>query len=455
MGSVALGGSFSGLDFYAPSTSSSSTNITYSSEASTLVIRSASSSTITPLAQTEQGGSIEAVCFLPGQGGANGTVFVGGKFEELGGVKSRNVARVDVATGVVSSLGAGGVEGDSIYALYCDESTSIVWIGGELTTPVGEASSSSSSSYGGGVLQYLPSSDTFTPAPFTGLSSGSVQSISPSPSNSSLLFTGSFSLAYSGSSNLTSSTNSSSNSTTQFSPSGLPLSNVTILSSGATAFSSTLSPIPLLGAGVLIDAEPTTTLEGYTEPSVLFCPTGDDGINHTWLGRENGIAQINVQVYRAITASGIRVGNTFVNGRGTSAFRFVSSLLFPSHFPHSCLVSSPRAKKSSPSFFLVRIYHSFVSVPDNTLLSLSYLDPATGTTQTCSTSCPLSLNSSIPFQDFLFADGGRDLTGFQITLLEWREEGPGLHLLELLSDGKSLNSFELAPSPSFLPLSKS
>lgn len=320
MGSVALGGSFSGLDFYSPS-SASSTNVTYSSSQSTLVLRRGDSSDVVPLAQTEDGGRIEAVCYLAGPNGSNGTVFVGGSFAELGGVQSRNVAKVDLSSGVVSKLGDGGVQGD-VLALYCDPTDGgVVWIGGEVTQPIGQESSASAS-YGGAVLQYKPASDSFSPAPFSGLPSGSVQSISPSSStdsSSSLLFTGSFDLAYAGS-NQTSASLNSSKPTTKFSPTGLPLSNVTVYSPGATPFSSTLSPIPLLGPGVLVDASPTTVLEGYTDPSVLFCQTGPDGINHSWLGRDQGISQVNVQIYRAVTASGVRIGNTFVNGRGTSAF---------------------------------------------------------------------------------------------------------------------------------------
>lgn len=105
------------------------------------------------------------------------------------------------------------------------------------------------------------------------------------------------------------------------------------------------------------------------------------------------------------------------------------------------------AAASQSNVLIILCFISFVSVPDNTVMTLSYRNPSTGATETCSDSCPLSLDSSIPFQDFLFADGGRELTGFQLTLLKWREEGPGLHLIELLSDGERLSwSSLLAPA---------
>lgn len=74
------------------------------------------------------------------------------------------------------------------------------------------------------------------------------------------------------------------------------------------------------------------------------------------------------------------------------------------------------------------------SLPDNTLQTLSYRDPKTGQTQTCSDPCPLSGDSSILYQDFLFANSV-NLTGVQIKLSGWSGDGPGLHILQLLSSG--------------------
>lgn len=74
------------------------------------------------------------------------------------------------------------------------------------------------------------------------------------------------------------------------------------------------------------------------------------------------------------------------------------------------------------------------SIPDNTVQQLHYMDPTTGQNQTCTTNCPLSTNSGIPYQDFTF-DGPVTLTGVQVTLTEWTGAGPGLHLFQLLSSG--------------------
>jgi hypothetical protein len=79
-------------------------------------------------------------------------------------------------------------------------------------------------------------------------------------------------------------------------------------------------------------------------------------------------------------------------------------------------------------------FGSVTTIPDNAVQQLHYVDPATGQNQTCTTNCPLSTQSTIPYQDFTF-DGPVNLTGVQVTLSEWIGVGPGLHLLQVLSSG--------------------
>jgi len=85
---------------------------------------------------------------------------------------------------------------------------------------------------------------------------------------------------------------------------------------------------------------------------------------------------------------------------------------------------------------------------------LKYVDPTTGQNQTCSNPCPLSTDSSILYQDFLF-DGPVDITGVQIKLASFTGDGPGLHILQLLSSGAFASSITdnnvqscFAPNPS-------
>ena len=76
-----------------------------------------------------------------------------------------------------------------------------------------------------------------------------------------------------------------------------------------------------------------------------------------------------------------------------------------------------------------------VTIPDNTQRTLIYTDPSSGQNSTCSDSCPLSTNSSIVAQDFMFSDGMESITGFQVYLEQWTGDGVGLSRLQLLSSG--------------------
>lgn len=85
---------------------------------------------------------------------------------------------------------------------------------------------------------------------------------------------------------------------------------------------------------------------------------------------------------------------------------------------------------------------SVATIPDNAVRTLQYIDPTTGQNKTCSDTCPLLTNSSIPYQDFLFTDSSLDITGFQLTLSEWQGASSGLHLLQLLSSGAFASSID-------------
>ena len=79
---------------------------------------------------------------------------------------------------------------------------------------------------------------------------------------------------------------------------------------------------------------------------------------------------------------------------------------------------------------------SITSAPDNSVISLTYKD-SSGANQTCTDSCPLSVDSKVSAQDFVFTNGAMSLTGLNIHLKEWQGDGAGLSSVQLLSDGES------------------
>lgn len=92
---------------------------------------------------------------------------------------------------------------------------------------------------------------------------------------------------------------------------------------------------------------------------------------------------------------------------------------------------------SLPIFFMYSQLTQFVSVtsiPDNTVQTLSYTDPVSGQTHTCSTACPLSTNPSFLYQDFLFQNP-LSITGIQLKISAFTGVSPGLHILQILSSG--------------------
>lgn len=83
------------------------------------------------------------------------------------------------------------------------------------------------------------------------------------------------------------------------------------------------------------------------------------------------------------------------------------------------------------------LLYRVVSIPGSVVQTFTYLsdptDPDSPTT-TCDWECPLSNDSSVLYEDFLF-QSGTNITGFQIDLDGYYGNGAGLHQLTLLSTG--------------------
>ncbi|KAG8932932.1 hypothetical protein FRC01_011649 [Tulasnella sp. 417] len=369
MGTVGVAGSFAGFDLFDPSK-----NITFDPSSSTLLVR-ATDGSLSPIAATNQGGSIQAACSLDGK------LYVGGLFSNIAGVPVQNIVSYDPAARSFNALGAqnAGVDG-AVSSLYCDAQSHTLWVGGKFRSPV-PLDASAVQQYGGAVARYTPANNSWSPPPFVGLtgSSSQVYSITPNLASSSLLFGGSFLTQFG--SNISLAQNISNPNVPQ--------------SSGATPFSTSLVPVPLGGAEIV--GSPSSQTSGYSNASNILCPSGADGPGNSWRTLDGSRSVITVRTFRFITASGVRLGNTFADGRGAKTF-------------------------------------SLTAIPDNDVLTLTYMDPATGKNATCSDACPLAHDSSVPYQDFLFPSS-RTVTGFQVTITDWYGASAGLHILQLLSSG--------------------
>ncbi|EGF98226.1 uncharacterized protein MELLADRAFT_96067 [Melampsora larici-populina 98AG31] len=149
-----------------------------------------------------------------------------------------------------------------------------------------------------------------------------------------------------------------------------------------------------------VSAQPSSTLDGYNTAKNIFCPPGIDGPGSSWLldgAHNDGLFTVNLG--QAVQAGGIRLGNTFADGGATHEFQIVS-------------------------------------IPDNTVLQLTLIDPITQQLSTCQTNCTLARDVAIPYEDFLFPNG-TTLTGFQIVIKSKYGNVAGFHLIQLLSTGNT------------------
>ncbi|OCH93126.1 hypothetical protein OBBRIDRAFT_790595 [Obba rivulosa] len=374
MGKVGIAGAFAGLGLL------DNSSVSVDPSTATLISRNSDGS-LSTLASTSPGGSILAGCAL------GNSFYFGGNFTSIGNTSASNVASYTPPS-TFSALGSNGPDGE-IRAIFCDTKENKVWVGGHFDSP------------SSAVAVWDPKSSSWSAPPFGGLAGAAAEvlSITTNASQSSIFFSGSF--------------------LTAFGNDAIPLNDTNNpnvpFSQGATPFSSSLVPIPLQNAQ--IEADPSSSESGFNNVQDILCPSSADGPGQSWFGGDGTQAVITVRDFSSLSARGIRLGNTFVDGRSTTNF-------------------------------------SVTTIPDNTVQTLTFLDPQSGQNQTCSNPCPLSTDSSILYQDFLF-NSNLDITGFQLTLTEWQGASPGLHILQLLSSGAfasaigSDNSVScFAPNPS-------
>lgn len=280
MGTVGLAGAFAGLDIF------SASSVSFDPTTSTLLSRNKDGS-LDRIASTNQGGSILAGCSL-------GTIYyVAGSFSTINGVSASNVAAYNPSSGSFSQVGLSGPQG-TVHSLYCDASHDKIWAGGEFSSP------------GGSVAVFDLKAGSWSSPPFGGIvgAESLVQSISLSPSGSSLFFTGSFVASFGNGTVL----NGTNNPNVPYSP-------------GASPYSSSLVPIPL--EDVQIDGSPSSSQTGFSDIGNTLCPSGADGPGNSWFAADGSTPLITVRAFSFISASGVRLGNTFQPDHGTTSFTCV------------------------------------------------------------------------------------------------------------------------------------
>lgn len=288
MGKVGLAGAFAGFDLF-----DNTTSVTYDPSTSTLLWRT-SEGALSRLGATNSGGQILAGCAL------NDLFYFAGSFSTINGISANNIASYTQVSGDFVALGSDGPNGE-INAVYCDDKDSKVWVGGKFTSP------------GSAVAIWDTKASSWSKAPFGSLSGAAAEvlSITTNSSASSLFLAGSFIALFQGNGSALNNTNNP----------NVPFS------SGATPFSSSLVPIPLQASQIQIDASPSSTDPRFDNIQNILCPAGPDGPGNTWLAADGGnAAVINVRTFTSLNANGLRFGNTFLSGHGTTGFKYVEYL---------------------------------------------------------------------------------------------------------------------------------
>ena len=290
LGTVAVVGGFASLSLYDPENPPRP----YDPLAATLLAKSTADGQVRQAGATDEGGQIHAVCQQPQSSTRGGAVYVGGNFTRVGSVAAANIAAYDPVAEAFSALGP-GLDG-TVRTLSCNGST--VYAGGEFAAPAGVAAA------GPNVAAWSTSTQAWTALPLYGFD-GAVESISQSRDGRSLFFGGEFTLSFANG------TVTNGTLATSSSGSGSPVATFPSLGSS-------LTPISLNASDYW--ASPTTWTSGYGRPEYVFCPKRDDGIGASWLLVDGQAGFFIARMYRQLNVRGIRIGNTFVEGRGTKNF---------------------------------------------------------------------------------------------------------------------------------------
>jgi hypothetical protein len=197
-----------------------------------------------------------------------------------------------------------------------------------------------------------------------------------------------------------------------------PVASITKVSNGHIIFGGTFTSlgnastpnnpdeliIPISSGSISAGSSAATI--GFSDPRNIVCKTsGADGSGITWLLADNSPGYWRAEFRFGFVPTKLRLWNTHQDGRGTKTWRYTNSI--------------------------------------GGIMNLTYTDPSSGATASCSSECPLSNNPSTPYQDFHFVNPV-GMNSFQIDISAWYGNGGGLNGIELFEDDiftYAINSF--------------
>ena len=264
LGSVAVAGDFDGISLYQ-----------YEGQSENVLNTNGSQSLLTQYGDGLWGSLglsdayVEAMCSFKRNGDLKGVV-LGGNFTSVEGVQAQSVAIWDPDTGDITPIP--GING-GVSALYCDDDSGTVYVGGMFTA----SKSTNAMSY----------STQWVDLPFAGFN-GEVHSITKNEKGN-IVFGGSF--------------------------------------TGLGKVTNTSTPVKDNGQVINLDggdigATGTTDTEGFDDPKNIICKTGQDGPGDTWLLADHTGGWWQGLFDFGFNPTMIRLYNTKHQGRGTKSFYF-------------------------------------------------------------------------------------------------------------------------------------
>ncbi|KAH9445488.1 hypothetical protein MJO28_012667 [Puccinia striiformis f. sp. tritici] len=382
LGQVSLLGSFSTLSL--SSSSNPSSQPTLNPSHPTLIRHSLTSKDEPTIitSNNNQPGSINALCTTK-----NNKIIIGGRFDSLNSTPSTaNIAIYDPESHTIAALSNSTQIQGTVHAISCQNDNQI-WIAGQFQNPISNNQipniitwSTASKSYESPNQLNLPNFN------------GPIYSLDhrTTSNGESLIIAGQFSIIIN--------TNNNNNNKTSQSPNFFE-PNKTKDQPPPLTLGSSLAPIPISNDATW-NAAPQSTADGFQNPQNIFCPQGPDGPGNTWEldhNFDNGAFTLNLGT--SVPVGGIRLGNSFVNGGGTAGFHVVS-------------------------------------LPDNQVLNLTFINPITNQLDSCTSNCTLSRDLNLSYQDYLFPPN-LAVSGIQLVITSKFGKVAGLHLLQLLSQGNT------------------
>lgn len=154
-----------------------------------------------------------------------------------------------------------------------------------------------------------------------------------------------------------------------------------------------------------VTSDAISPLAEFSDPRNVICKDGQaEGPGDTWLLIDNAPGFWRADMNYTFYPTKLRLYNTHFEGWGTKAFRYQA-------------------------------------LPDTGIMNLSYVDPESGDRRYCEDSCPLSHDTSEPFQEFEFVNPV-GMSGFMLQILDWYGPGAGLNGIELFQDGEYSPRFD-------------